>query len=590
MPTSKLPIVLAAILAAAVPAPALAFTPVSELKDVQPDHWAYAAIQSLIEKYQVMEGFPDKTFKGSKTLTRYELAAALAKVMAKVEELISSATGQPISVEPGVNPEDLRTIARLQREFRDELEVLKGRVDTLDTRVNAIEKRARVGGELRSEYRDFLGNAPQASAPFAEFRERARVNLDAALSDEVSAKASLVWDTYGARMPGNAFVTGGSTTGPTTEAYIQRAYGSFTPGWMSLHGGLVNPSEVVTLGSTLKNPFTTNVWREATGGYGFVGTPGLNLGSTALAKVGPAGTAYTAPTWWLPGTDVVLQNLDPNATQGVYPRSNYTVAASGEAGPFNASIAVTHPGVAGRDSARLFANGYPASLPQPEDYMQGSRMLAAVGGDFGMVHAQIAAKSPGTLASNLGTQDKTVTGTVDVGSDAMGLSLQAVSRTAFNGNFAPTNASATLASNDLFGTGFGLGLAANAGTLYDTSLATGSFVAGTAGKSLLNGLSGADYLSYGLYLRLPGFSIFPNLVIAAQQTGQGGFTGNMLASGVTLQADVQLFQLPKLQVEYSFGKFDPTNITTGGAADNSLLNQQSFITNEQLSAQMVFPF
>jgi hypothetical protein len=194
------------------------------------------------------------------------------------------------------------------------------------------------------------------------------------------------------------------------------------------------------------------------------------------------------------------------------------------------------------------------------------------------------------LASNLGTQDKTVTGTVDVGSDAMGLSLQAVSRTAFNGNFAPTNASATLASNDLFGTGFGLGLAANAGTLYDTSLATGSFVAGTAGKSLLNGLSGADYLSYGLYLRLPGFSIFPNLVIAAQQTGQGGFTGNMLASGVTLQADVQLFQLPKLQVEYSFGKFDPTNITTGGAADNSLLNQQSFITNEQLSAQMVFPF
>jgi hypothetical protein len=320
-----------------------------------------------------------------------------------------------------------------------------------------------------------------------------------------------------------------------------------------------------------------------------VGTPGLNPGSAALAKVGPAGTAATAPTWWLPGTDVTLQSLDPNASQGVYPRSNYSVAASGEAGPFNASIAVTHPGAAGRDAARLAANGYPASLPQPEDYMQGARMLAAIGGDFGMVHAQIAAKSPGTLASNLDKQDKTVTGTVDIGSDAMGLSLQGVGRTAFNGNFALSNASATLASNDLFGTGFGLGLGANAGTLYDTSLATGAFVPATAGKSLLNGLSGADYLSYGLYLRLPGFSIFPNLVIAAQQTGVGGFTGPMLGSGVTLQADVQLFQLPKLQVEYSFGKFDPTS-PTGAAPDNSLLNQQAFITNEQLTAQMVFPF
>src|SRR3989338_6206792 len=129
---AKLSRLLAAAIAASLPLaplPAMAFTPVSELKDVTPDHWAYAAIQSLIEKYEVMEGFPDKSFRGPKTLTRYEMAAALAKVMAKVEELIASATGNPISVDPGVNPEDLRTIARLQREFRDELEVLKGRVD-----------------------------------------------------------------------------------------------------------------------------------------------------------------------------------------------------------------------------------------------------------------------------------------------------------------------------------------------------------------------------------------------------------------------------------------------------------------------------
>jgi hypothetical protein len=367
MPTSKLPALLAALLAIAVPAPAFAFTPVSELKDVSPDHWAYAAIQALIEKYEVMEGFPDKTFRGPKTLTRYELAAALAKVMAKVEELISSATGQPISVEPGVNPEDLRTIARLQREFRDELEVLKGRVDTLDTRVNAIEKRARVGGELRSEYRDFGGAAPQARAPFAEFRERVKINADAALSDEVAARATLFWDVYGARQAGNAFATTGSTADAYTEMYVQRAYGSYTPGWMSLHGGVVNASEVLTMGSTLKNPFTTNIFREGVGGYGFVGTPGL-ANQTTVAKVGGAAAVATDPTWWLPGTDIVLQSLDPNATQPIYPRGNFTVAASGEAGPFNAGVAIYQPGAAGRDVTRLTTLGYAPSLPQAEMY------------------------------------------------------------------------------------------------------------------------------------------------------------------------------------------------------------------------------
>jgi len=47
-------------------APAFAFTPVSELQDVKRNHWAYNAIQALVEKYQVMEGFPDKTFRGQR--------------------------------------------------------------------------------------------------------------------------------------------------------------------------------------------------------------------------------------------------------------------------------------------------------------------------------------------------------------------------------------------------------------------------------------------------------------------------------------------------------------------------------------------
>jgi hypothetical protein len=572
---------------------ALAFTPVSELKDVPPTHWAYNAIQTLVEKYEVLEGFPDNTFRGNRTLTRYEVAAALAKVMAKVEEMIASATGQPINVDKGLNPEDLRTIARLQREFRDELEVLKGRVDILDTRVGAIEKRLRWGGEMRAEYRDFLGASPIASTPFADYRLRSRLNLDATLTDTIAYHGSLLWDVYGAPSTGDAFATARSTTSsnPFTEMYIYRSYGSYTPGWMNLHGGLVNVSEVLNLGSSMKDPFATNVWREATGGFGFVGTPGLAVDAGAtpnFATVG-SGDAATRNVWWLPGTDVALQSLDPNATQGVFPLSSFTVAANGEAGPFSLGVGVYQPGVAGRDVARLGALGYPASLPGPETYATGSRMLAALGADFGFVRAQVAAKTP-SLTDNLGAFNKTLTGSVDVGTDALGLSVQGVALTDFGGgNFVPARVSAKLASNDLFGTGFGLGLGTNMGTAVNTAGQT--FVGPAGNRSLMQGLAGIDYGSYGLYLRIPGFSILPSLTLAAQQTAGPGFSGT-IASGLTAQAEVQLFDLPRMQLEYSSGKFNPLTVDGDGnpTGSNGLLDQSSFISNEQLTATLVFPF
>lgn len=602
--TPKLSRLLAAALAAAsvplAPLPAMAFTPVSELKDVTPDHWAYAAIQSLIEKYEVMEGFPDKSFRGPKTLTRYEMAAALAKVMAKVEELVSSATGNPISVDPGVNPEDLRTIARLQREFRDELEVLKGRVDMIDTRVQTIEKRVRTSGEIRNELRSFLGAAPQARTPFDEVRVRNRVNLDASLADDLKATSSLFWDVYGPQSVGAAYATTGSTTAPWTEMYISRAYMSYTPGSFGFHAGLGNASEMITLGSTLKNPFTHNVWREGLGGYGFVGTPGMTLnGGPVLTRMTPGGAfANTNPVWWLPGTDVSLQALDPNATQPIFPRGNYTAAASGEAGPFSLGVAVYNGGLAGRDLARLNTLGYATSLPQAETFDQGQRMVTALGADFGFVRAQVAAKTPGLIHEDLNAFNKTLTGTLDIGSDALGLSLQTVARSAFTGNFTPSQASVTLASNDLFGTGFGLGLGLNSGTVINTSLqGTNAFQLASPAKSLMQGPAGTDWNCYGLALKLPGFSIFPNLTLAAQQTAGAGFSGN-IGSGLTAQADIKLWNLPLMQLEYSSGKFDPNTDNgllsnppaAGAAAPAAGTLPGGSVSHELLALQMVVPF
>jgi hypothetical protein len=50
---------------------------VSQLSDVQPTDWAFQALQSLVERYSVISGYPDSTFKGNRALTRYEFAAGL---------------------------------------------------------------------------------------------------------------------------------------------------------------------------------------------------------------------------------------------------------------------------------------------------------------------------------------------------------------------------------------------------------------------------------------------------------------------------------------------------------------------------------
>lgn len=57
----------------------------AEFTDVKKSHWAYPAIEEVVDKYHIMSGFPDRTFQGAKTLSRYELAAALTKVVAVIE-------------------------------------------------------------------------------------------------------------------------------------------------------------------------------------------------------------------------------------------------------------------------------------------------------------------------------------------------------------------------------------------------------------------------------------------------------------------------------------------------------------------------
>lgn len=41
-------------------------TSVSQLTDVRPTDWAFQALQSLVERYGCIAGYPDKTYRGNR--------------------------------------------------------------------------------------------------------------------------------------------------------------------------------------------------------------------------------------------------------------------------------------------------------------------------------------------------------------------------------------------------------------------------------------------------------------------------------------------------------------------------------------------
>ena len=108
-------------------------TSVSQFSDVQPTDWAFQALQSLVERYGCIAGYPNGTYRGNRAMTRYEFAAGLNACLDRVNELIATATADL------VKKEDLATLQRLQEEFAAELATLRGRVDALEARTAQIE-------------------------------------------------------------------------------------------------------------------------------------------------------------------------------------------------------------------------------------------------------------------------------------------------------------------------------------------------------------------------------------------------------------------------------------------------------------------
>lgn len=150
-------------------------TSVSQLTDVQPTDWAFQALQSLVERYGCIVGYPNRTYRGNQAISRYEFAAGLNACMDKIQELLSATTADL------VRPNDLVALQKMQEEFAAELATIRGRVEALEVRIATLEKQpfsttTKLLGEVVFSVFDAFGGAAGDRTQTA-LQYRASLNL-----------------------------------------------------------------------------------------------------------------------------------------------------------------------------------------------------------------------------------------------------------------------------------------------------------------------------------------------------------------------------------------------------------------------------
>lgn len=141
------------------------FAATNPFTDVPAKHWSYDAVTKLANA-GIVDGYGDGTYKGDKTISRYEMAQIVAKAMARSDKATA---------------EQKATIDKLSVEFADELEGLNVRVTKLEKNSSTIK----VTGEARVRYENNDADVNKSNS----LSFRTRVHLNGQINDE--------WSYYG---------------------------------------------------------------------------------------------------------------------------------------------------------------------------------------------------------------------------------------------------------------------------------------------------------------------------------------------------------------------------------------------------------
>ncbi|SFL61635.1 UFO1_4202 family uranium-binding S-layer protein [Pelosinus propionicus] len=223
--------------------------------DVPAKHWSYDAVTKLASA-GIVDGYGDGTFKGDKTISRYEMAQIVAKAMAKSDKATA---------------EQKASIDKLSVEFAEELEGLNVRVTKLEKNSSTI----RVTGEARLRYEDY-------SDSIASYKLRTRIHLNGNINDQ--------WQYYGRLQSVNNLKGEGDTEVTMDNAYVkgQIAGTTVTAGRFDyfLGNGMLIDSTLngvnVAVGNVLKaNVFYGKENNKVLGASNYLTVTGLGLNYSA---------------------------------------------------------------------------------------------------------------------------------------------------------------------------------------------------------------------------------------------------------------------------------------------------------------------
>ena len=183
----KKTLIFAMAMALGVSATAFAANPFS---DLPAGHWAYASVAKLAAA-GIVDGYPDGSFKGDRTMTRYEMAQIVAKALAK----------------GAIGADD-----KLVGEFADEL-------DNLGVRVAKLEKKSdnvKIAGYVRASY----NSVKQEDVKSSSSQIRSRLFLNGAINDN--------W-TYTGMLQNDQALNddNGNSTTRFQRAFLTGKYGNF---------------------------------------------------------------------------------------------------------------------------------------------------------------------------------------------------------------------------------------------------------------------------------------------------------------------------------------------------------------------------
>ena len=219
-------------------------TNVNSLQDVSPTDWAYEALNSLVNRYGCIAGFPDRTYRGDRPVSRYEFAAGLNSCLNQIERLIvSNDAGN------GVESEDLATIQRLSQQFQEELELLDNRVDDLSEKTALLEDNqfsttTKLNGQAIFSLTGATGgNSELGDDPQIIFNNRLRLDLNTSFSGQDLLITGLQAYNFGGEIDGSGgvqntlFPTESLLTAGSTKLSFEPQFPRFNPQDLSAEVG-----------------------------------------------------------------------------------------------------------------------------------------------------------------------------------------------------------------------------------------------------------------------------------------------------------------------------------------------------------------